>query len=66
MTILQSLAADLAAVETVFWAFDESGVELVEAARRQYEQLRDATSAVSELLNLLLQQGFEWGVSDGN
>lgn len=66
MTILQSLAADLAGVETVFWAFDTSGVELVEAARRQYEQLRDATSTVSELLGQLQQQGFEWGVSDGN
>lgn len=66
MTILQSLAADLAGVETVFWAFDTPGVKLVEAARREYEQLRDATLTVSELLGQLQQRGFEWGVSDGN
>jgi len=66
MTILQALAADLAGVEAVFWAFGEPGVELAEDARRQYERMRDATSSVSQLLDHLVQQGFQWGVSDGN
>ncbi len=33
MVILQALAADLAGVETVFWAVDKRGVELAEEAR---------------------------------
>jgi len=42
MTILQSLAGDLAGVETVFRAFDKPGVELARDARQFYERLRDA------------------------
>ena len=33
MTMLQSLAADLAGVEMIFWAFDDQGVDLVRKAR---------------------------------
>jgi hypothetical protein len=66
MTILQALAADLAGVDMVFWAFGEAGVELAEDARRQYERVRDASASVSQLLDDLVQQEFQWGVSDGN
>lgn len=66
MTILQALAADLATVDVVFWAFDKAGVKLAEDARRRYECLRDTTSSVSELLDSLFKQKFRWGVSDGN
>jgi hypothetical protein len=66
MTILQSVAADLAGVDTVFWAVDNPGAALAENARQQYERIRNDTPAVSSLLDLLAEQGFRWGVSDGN
>ena len=66
MTVLQSLAADLAGVDTVFWASDMPGVELAEDARRKYEGIRDNTSLVSHLLDYLGRQKFRWGESDGN
>jgi hypothetical protein len=66
MTILQALAADLADVEIVFWAFDESRVKLARDAHQVYERLRDSTPTVDHFLGLLLQEKFEWGVSDGN
>lgn len=66
MTVLQALAADLAGVDIVFWAVDKPGVELAKNARQRYERLRDTTSSVSHLLDHLVQQEFQWGVSDGN
>jgi hypothetical protein len=66
MTVLQALAAGLAAVDIVFWAFDKHGADLAENARRQYNRLCDMTSSVSHLLDHLVQEKFPWGVSDGN
>ena len=66
MTILQSLAADLAGVDIVFWASDDSGVNLVKNARRQYKQAREISLSVPRLLDYLVKQRFQWGVSDGN
>lgn len=66
MTILQCLAADLAGVELVFWAFDESGVKLATDARHKYEQLRKNNPTVENLLDRLVEEKFRWGVSDGN
>jgi len=66
MTILQSLAADLAEVDIAFWIFDRQGVEVAAEGRREYERLRDDTPSVPRLLDRLVQHGFRWGVSDGN
>jgi hypothetical protein len=66
MTILQGLAADLAGVEVVFWALDEKGVELAAGARRWFESLRGDYAAVGRLLDRLVEEEFQWGVSDGN
>lgn len=66
MTILQSLAADLAGVDLVFWTVGAEGARLGNTARERYERLRDITRAVPELMDALLEEGFAWGVSDGN
>lgn len=66
MTILQSLAGDLAGVEIVFWAFDESGVKLASDARLWFERLRQDSPSVGSLLDRLVEEKFQWGVSDGN
>ncbi len=66
MTILQSLAGDLAGVEIVFWAFDEPGGKLVMDARHWYEKQREGNPSVKSLLDLLVEERFLWGVSDGN
>lgn len=66
MTILQSLAGDLAGVETVFWAFDEDGVKLAREARQWFEDLEKDILSVAILLDRLVEEKFQWGISDGN
>ena len=66
MSILQCLAADLAGVNLTFWAFDGSGVQLVEEARRQYESIRELSQCTSTIIDSLMEAGFAWGISDGN
>jgi hypothetical protein len=66
MTVLQCLAGELAGVEVVFWAVGEPGVTLATEARRWYEQLRQGCTAVDGILDRLVEEKFEWGVSDGN
>lgn len=66
MTILQALAADLADVDVVFWAFDTAGVQLAEQAQARYERLRDQHESVGALLERVFREGFLWGVADGN
>ncbi len=67
MTILQSLAAELADVDLVFHAFDAAGVSLVENARDLYGRIRnsDSASTTSQVLDAIVQQNFSWGASDG-
>lgn len=65
MTVLQALAADLAGVELSFWAVHASGVEVAQSALVWYGGLRERTSSVSDLLDVLVQQRFRWGVSNG-
>lgn len=66
MTILQCLAADLAGVEIVFWAFDEPGSKLARDARHWYEKQREGNPTLKSLLDLIVEERFHWGVSDGN
>jgi len=66
MTILQALAGDLAEVDIVFWAFDQMGVQIAEDAYKLYMRLRNSTVSVSEMIEELGKQKFQWGVSDGN
>jgi hypothetical protein len=66
MTILQSLAADLAGVGIVFWTHDDLGVEQADRARREYDGIRMEMSTTSRILDHLFRQGFQWGESDGN
>ncbi len=66
MTILQSLAADLAGTDIVFWAFDDAGVQLAKNARKWYEQVRQENQSTDSLIDRLVLEAFEWGVSDGN
>jgi len=66
MTILQALAADLAGVDVVFWAFNEAGLKVAQEGRSVYEQERDSTSAVSVLLDRIAERKLKWGLSDGN
>jgi len=66
MTILQSLAGDLAAVEIVFWAFDDAGTALALDARHWFEQVRKRDSTVNSLLDRFLEEKFRWGEPDGN
>jgi hypothetical protein len=66
MTILQSLAADLAEVDLVFWAFDDPGVRIVEDARAVYSRLIASRNSLRDILASIENMGFEWGTSDGN
>ncbi|MFP4166637.1 MAG: hypothetical protein ACLFUF_05650 [Opitutales bacterium] len=66
MTILQSLAGDLAGVELVFWTFDEEGAGIAREARGSYEALRAKSTNVRDIIEALALTGFKWGVSDGN
>jgi len=66
MTMLQALAADVADVDIVYWAFDEAGVRLANDARKRYERLRESTPSVPNILDDIVRQQFPWGVSDGN
>jgi hypothetical protein len=66
MTILQSLAGDLAGVEIVFWAFDEAGKKVAADARDWYHQQRERNTTVKGLLEQCVEERFLWGVSDGN
>jgi len=65
MTIIQSLAADAADVDIVFWAIDKPGVKTAEDARRQYEIFRNSISSISDFLDILVHERFLWGVSNG-
>jgi len=66
MTILQALAADLADVDVVFYAFDRAGASLAQQARELYEKMRAGAPSVSQLVDALVERGFSWGESDGN
>lgn len=66
MTMLQSLAADLAEVDMVFHAFGDDGVSLAQRARLEYERLRDRAESVAMILAEVDALGLEWGSSDGN
>lgn len=66
MTILQSLAADLAEIYLVFWSFDDHGLRIVENARTVYSRLVASSNSTREILAKIEKMGFEWGESDGN
>jgi hypothetical protein len=66
MTMLQSLAADLAGVDLEFHAFDEVGVAVAEDAVEQYRRMAGAMPSVPELLRALYDKKYHWGESDGN
>lgn len=65
MTILQALAGDLAGVDITFWALDRPGYQLASEVYATYARLRESASTTSQLVELLLQQGYAWGVSNG-
>jgi hypothetical protein len=65
MTILQALAADLAEVEIIFWAFNASGRATAEDAYQQYASSTRSIASVSQILDELVQLKFPWGVSNG-
>ena len=66
MTILQALAAELAGVDILFWSTDDPGVLLARKAYTSYREMVAETPSVSRIIALLLEEGFQWGVSDGN
>jgi hypothetical protein len=66
MTILQSLAADLAEIDLVFWSFDDHGLRIVENARTVYSRLVASSNSTRDILASIEKMGFEWGESDGN
>ena len=66
MVMLQKLAGDLAGVELVFWAFDESGVRLADAACQRVVQMYKTADTLDEVVNLMVHEKFKWGISDGN
>jgi hypothetical protein len=66
MTVLQSLAADLAQVDLDFWSFDSQGVEDAKRAREFYLELVTKTQSTKTFLRELEAARFEWGISDGN
>ena len=66
MTILQTLAGDLAGVDIEFWAFDQAGLKVAEDAYQVYMSLRDTMASVSQVLDELVRRKYKWGVSDGN
>jgi hypothetical protein len=53
-------------VEVVFHALDEAGDMLASQAVESYHEMLASASSVSQLLELIHQQRFRWGVSDGN
>ena len=66
MTILQSLAADLAKVDLVFHAGKAGGAAVVTQALADYASILDVTHEVSRVLDELERRGHRWGESDGN
>lgn len=66
MTMLQALAADLADVGLLFYAFDEAGVAVAQEAYKRYRDMASSTSSVPGILRALAEQKFQWGESDGN
>jgi hypothetical protein len=66
MTILQALAGDMAGVDVVFHGFDDVGVSIANQAIDNYYHMREETSSVLQLLEMIYHQRFRWGVSDGN
>lgn len=67
MTIVQSLAADLADVDVSFWAFNADGMNTAARARGTYESLRTAAGPrVCAILEKIIRLKLPWGVSDGN
>jgi hypothetical protein len=66
VTILQSLAADLAGIDLVFWAFDDQGLQIVEEARSAYSQLLATNASTEEILHMVGKMDFKWSDSDGN
>ncbi len=65
MTILQSLAADLAGVDLAFWSVDEEGFDIATRARAKYLQILGRTKATDTFLGQLANCGLEWGLSNG-
>jgi hypothetical protein len=65
MTILQAFAGDLAGVDIVFWVLDRPGFQLASEVYATYARLRESASTTPQLVQLLLQQGYSWGVSNG-
>ena len=69
MTILQCFAADLAKVDLVFWAVDDSGVKVALESYDLHRASRD-TRAINKFtqvfLNKLVARKYKWGESDGN
>ncbi len=66
MTMLQALAADLAGVDIIFHAFDGAGVAMAHDAYEQYQAYSQGAPSTTAMITCIRQQGFEWGVSDGN
>lgn len=66
MPMLQALAAELAGVDVAFHAFDEAGIATAAGALDRYRELRGGTPDTRALLDAIEDQGFRWGVSDGN
>lgn len=66
MTLLQALAADLADVDVVFHAADETGESVAGDAYSLYQRLRSSATSVPALVDAIIRQGFVWGRSDGN
>lgn len=66
MTILQCLAGELAGVEILFWSTSEAGVKLATDARHWYEKIREDNLTVQCVIDRLVEEKFQWGVSDGN
>lgn len=65
MTILQSLAADLAGVDLVFWSTDEEGFDIATRARAMYLQILGRSTTTDTFLTELARAGFAWGRSNG-
>lgn len=66
MTILQCLASEIAGVDIVFWSTSEAGVKLATDARHWYEKIREDNLTVQCVMDRLVEEKFQWGVSDGN
>lgn len=66
MTILQILAADLAGAHLVFHTIDRNGFEIAEGACDRYRQIRNDISSIDQIIDVLVQDKFAWGESDGN